>query len=392
MAPLQPVVQPGLRRGTSPALVGVGALVILGIGAVWFAVRTAKPLDTSGEIAVTITDSSCDPASLTVPAGRTTFRIHNTSDRVLEWEILDGVMVLAERENIAPGLSSAVTERLNPGTYQITCGLLSNPHGTLTVVANAASVAAQAKPEARAFVGPLAEYRVYLVRRASALIAATSTLSERIAAGDTDGARLAWLAARQPWQQMAPVTGRIADLVAKIDPKAAELTGYEQDAGFTGFHRIEYGLWVQGSTVGLAPVAAQLATDAVTLKERLTAMNFAPADLANTAAGAATRAADLASSQASYSLTDLADMQGALDGISKSVLLIDPLVAGPNPDASASLHQALATAQATLDGFLVNGAFPPYDHIDAAGRQKIAAAFTALATAASILNPAIGLE
>ncbi|MDA4832745.1 cupredoxin domain-containing protein, partial [Enterobacter hormaechei] len=86
------------------------------------------------------------------------FNIVNKSDRALEWEILDGVMVLEERENIVPGFTQTFTAKLNPGTYQITCGLLNNPRGTLTVTPSAEADAAAARPALVAFVGPLAEY------------------------------------------------------------------------------------------------------------------------------------------------------------------------------------------------------------------------------------------
>ncbi len=67
-----------------------------------------------GQVAdVTIQGNACDPNEITVPAGRTTFTIVNKSNRALEWEILDGVMVVEERENIAPGFvrSNPTTER-----------------------------------------------------------------------------------------------------------------------------------------------------------------------------------------------------------------------------------------------------------------------------------------
>lgn len=383
-----------MSAGTSRLLIGGAAgLVLLGLGAFWLAARRAPVVPQDGAIAVTITESACDPAALTVPAGRATFRVHNASDRTLEWEILDGVMVMAERENITPGLNATLTERLKPGTYDITCGLLSNPRGKLTVVATAASEARRAAPETRAFIGPLSEYRVYLSRRADEMVSALDTLAGHIAAADLEGARAAWLAARQPWRQMAPVSGRIGDLANSIDPLAEYLAGREQDPGFTGFHRIEYGLWGQGTTDGLAPTVARLQADAAALKDRLRALAVEPAGLADNAAALATRVADQASgTQAPYSHADLAEFSADLDGIAKSALLVDPLVAEANPQASAALHQALDAARTTLDGFKADGAFPPYDRVDAAGRAKIADAFTAIATAAGALNPTIGLD
>lgn len=385
--------RPLSRRATTLAISGAGLLVAAGLAAFWFAARSNPPEVVEGEIAVTVTDATCEPAELTVPAGKSTFRIHNASDRPLEWEILDGVMVMAERENIAPGLNSTLAERLKPGTYDITCGLLSNPRGKLTVVATAESEAAKAAPELRHFIGPLSEYRVYLARRAGELVAATTTLSERIAAGDLEGAREAWAAARRPWRQMAPVSGRIADLAGSMDPLADYLAEREEDPAFTGFHRIEYGLWGQNTTDGLAPLAARLATDAAALKERLRTLDVAPADLAGNAADLAARVADQATgAQAPYSHLDLAEFSADLDGISKSALLVDPLVKEADPAASTALAQAIEAARATLDGFKVDGAFPPYDQVDDAGRKAVSEAFAAVATAAAAYNPAIGLE
>ncbi len=385
--------QPMPRNAAALAIAGAGVLVLLGVLAFWYAARTAAPVPVDGAVVVTVTDTTCEPAELTVPAGKSTFRIHNASERPLEWEILDGVMVVAERENITPGLNATLTERLKPGVYDITCGLLSNPRGKLTVVATAESAAATAAPELRYFIGPLSEYRVYLDRRASELADSVDVLGERIAAGDLAGARAAWLAARQPWRQMAPVTARIADLADTMDPLAAYLEKREADPGFTGFHRIEYALWSEGTTEGLAPIMARLSDDVATLKGRLKTLNLAPADLAANAAALATRVADQATaSPTPYSHADLADFSADLDGIAKSALLVDPLVKAADPSASAGLARALDAARATLDGFRQDGAFPSYDTVDAAGRERIADAFRQVAAAAAVLNPTIGLE
>jgi iron uptake system EfeUOB component EfeO/EfeM len=95
----------------------------------------ALPADAVPSVAVTVTSEGCQPASLTVAAGKTRFMIHNASARALEWEILKGVYVVEERENIAPGFTQKLTATLEPGNYEITCGLLSNPRGKLTVTA-----------------------------------------------------------------------------------------------------------------------------------------------------------------------------------------------------------------------------------------------------------------
>lgn len=53
------------------------------------------------QVKVTVTDKQCEPMIITVNAGKTQFIIQNHSQKALEWEILKGVMVVEERENIA---------------------------------------------------------------------------------------------------------------------------------------------------------------------------------------------------------------------------------------------------------------------------------------------------
>lgn len=82
---------------------------------------------------LTITDKGCEPNALKVPPGKTMFKIKNASKRAIEWEILQGYMVVEERENIIPGFVQNLTATLKPGDYGMTCGLLSNPKGSLKV-------------------------------------------------------------------------------------------------------------------------------------------------------------------------------------------------------------------------------------------------------------------
>jgi iron uptake system EfeUOB component EfeO/EfeM len=51
----------------------------------------------------------------------------------VEWEILEGVMVVEEKENIAPGFVQKLKANLKAGQYDMTCGLLSNPKGKIVV-------------------------------------------------------------------------------------------------------------------------------------------------------------------------------------------------------------------------------------------------------------------
>lgn len=183
--------RPETRRSPRLKLAGIVTLLLVcgGVTAFIYAAgsggRRGAAAGTT-EIAIAITDRTCQPASLTVPAGKASFVVTNRGERVLEWEILDGVMVLEERENIAPGQSRRLTTQLHPGEYAITCGLLSAPRGRLIVQASTA----QSRPTLTLMdmVGPAAEYRAVLSERSTALGAALDTLEQAQGTGDGQAA------------------------------------------------------------------------------------------------------------------------------------------------------------------------------------------------------------
>lgn len=337
-------------RAMQLAVAGAAVLAIAGGAAFWYATeqsRQAGP-DRAADQVVTVTGGRCDPQTITLPGGRRSFEIVNASDRPIEWEILDGVMVVAERENIVPGFHQMLTVQLSPGDYEITCGLLSSPRGVLHVTASDEAAAAASEVTLRQFLGPLAEYRVYLVMQGRAAVKAATVLRDAIAAGDLDAARRAWTAARLPWRRIEPLAYRIADLQAVIDPQAAYLAGRESDPGFIGYHRIEYGLFTRGSIEGLLPVADRLVADLENLNQRLKTTEVTPALLLALPADMTGRIVETRPGAAEGAFADqdlderhLDELEASLDGIAKLTGLLGQIVSDADPALEAELTAAL---------------------------------------------------
>ncbi|MEB0206850.1 iron uptake system protein EfeO [Pseudomonas sp. CCC3.1] len=389
--------------GTPPralrwAVAGSVIVMIAAGGLFYYAsqLAAAKRKVHSNEITVTIHPHSCEPNALTVPAGFNSFRIVNASERAVEWEILDGVLVIEERENIAPGLSQVINANLAPGDYAITCGLLSNPRGTLHVTPTAESEAnAKARPSMVAFIGPLSEFRVYLSSQGNALIKAVDALSQAIASGDLQQAQALYVPAREAYQRLAPAAQRLAELDNAINARADYFEKREQDPGFSGFHRLEYGLFEQHSTQGLAPIAEQLQANALLLKQQLLAQSLPPEQLVNIVSRTLHNLADTRAASGEeerYSHIDLNGFAANLQTTRKVVDLLRPLLAKNNADILLNIDTASSALEAVLSGLKTDKGYLTYDTVSAAQRQEISNKAKALADALDGIDPALGLS
>ncbi|WP_418130970.1 iron uptake system protein EfeO [Variovorax sp. 375MFSha3.1] len=378
------------------AVAASALLVVAGLAAFWYAsneARKAPAKAVDNAVTVTIQGNACEPNEITVPAGRTTFTIVNKSNRALEWEILDGVMVVEERENIAPGFSQTMTVKLQPGEFAITCGLLSNPRGKLRVTPSAASDAEAARPSLVNYVGALAEYQTFLRLEAGSLDDAVRALTDAIKAGDLQQARALYASAHQAYKRIEPMAELFADLDTRINARADYFEKREADPGFTGFHRIEYGLYGQNETRSLAPAADRLIADIGVLKERLRGLNVPPERLAGSASKLLRRVAENlpAGGEDHYGHAEAANLQGSYEGTKKIADLLQPLLVKAAPALQKSVDERFAAFDAALGPYREGEGFKPAP-LDEAQRKAMAETVRALAEELGKVNAALGLE
>jgi iron uptake system component EfeO len=342
--------------------------------------------------AVSVNDKGCVPNALRVTEGRVTFRIKNESRRAMEWEILKGVMVVAERENIIPGFVQTLSARLEAGEYAMTCGLLSNPRGTLTVLA--AANAAPFKPSPMDLVGPIAEYKVYVLQEAAALVAGTKAFTDAIKAGKLDEAQKLYAPVRMHYERIEPIAELFSDLDTAIDVRADDFEKQEADPAFGGFHRLEMLLFRDKTTEGAAPFADKLMADISELRSRIAGISIAPKDMVGGAAGlieevAATK---ISGEEDRYSHTDLSDFQANVEGAQKIYALLRELVTKARPELAGRVEANFAKVEALLAKYRTPDGFRTYDHLTDADRTALKGPITALAEDLSELRGALGVD
>jgi iron uptake system component EfeO len=360
--------------------------------AAWSPSALAAPAPGSEPVLVVVSDKGCQPEALTVGAGITIFKIHNQSARALEWELLDGGMVVEERENILPGFAQSVTAVLEPGQYQMTCGLLSNPKGRLTVTA---ANTAPAELSVYDLVGPLAEYKVYVMGEINDLSARTKHFAEAVKAGRLEEAQKLYAPSRQPYERIEPIAELFADLDKSIDARADDFETKEADPAFVGFHRIEKALFADKTTSGMQAVADRLIANVEELKTRVAALTIPPKKMVG---GAADLIEEVASTKISgeedrYSHSDLWDFQANVDGARKIFDLLHPLLVKRNAELAARVEKNFSKVDTLLGRYQTEDRrFASYEDLKVSDRNALKGSITALAEDLALLRGTLGLD
>ncbi len=106
------------------------------------------------------------------------------------------------------------------------------------------------------------QYQAYVTGALPGLIAQTTALAaRRRRGGDLAKARADWLTAHLSYERLGAAYGAFGDADGAINGTADGLPDGVTDDGFTGFHRLEYGLWNGQAAATLVPIAQQLITD-----------------------------------------------------------------------------------------------------------------------------------
>jgi iron uptake system component EfeO len=240
---------------------------------------------------------------------------------------------------------------------------------------------AQAKPDPAALIGPIAEYKMYVMSEVKLYVTATQAFTDAVKKGDVETAKRLYAPARQHYERIEPVAELFSDLDASMDAREDDYEQGAKDPAFTGFHRLEKALWADNSTQGMAPYADQLQRDTVELEKRLATLAFPPSKVVG---GAAVLIEEVAATKISgeedrYSRTDLWDFQANVDGAQKIVDLLRPLLVKEDAALLTQVDDNLKTVHSTLAKYRTADGFASYEQLTDSDRNTLKGPITALA-------------
>ncbi|WP_369252094.1 iron uptake transporter permease EfeU [Streptomyces sp. R41] len=372
-AQTEPKAPRRIPRWTIPvALLCVPALIA---GAA-ISVSGGKPA--SGTPVIEVVAADCGKGFTAPKPGRQTFQVRNSGSRTSEIYLVDPVSnaVYGEVEGIAPGTTRALIATVGTGSYAWRCV----PNGGKAVTSAAVRVGSGGTTQAvlpvseKDLAAPLAAYRSYVDQGLADLLTKTRTLQSDIEAKKLDKAREDWLPAHQQYASLGAAYGTFADFDAKINGRTAGLAGGVTDPAFTGFHRIEYGLWHGESAAALAPYAKRLSSDVAALREDFPKQDFEPGDLPlrtheileNTLHRELSGNADYGSG------TELATTEANLNGTRELLDLLRPLIDKRNPKVTPAVDTWMKrTEQLVLAQRAKDGTWTPLDKLSVTDRQRL---------------------
>lgn len=191
--------------------------------------------------------------------------------------------VFAEAEGLGPGVTRRLRLALGGGTYAFRCqddGGGDPVTGPLTRVSGPAGGSRGIVPvTSNDLYAPAKAYEEYVAAGLDRLNDKTEALRAAVDDGDLDTARAAWTPAHLAYERLGAAYGTFGDFDGTINGSTAGLPGGAHDPDFTGFHRLEYGLWHGESASSLRKVADRLDHDTHALKTDFPNQRMDPADL-----------------------------------------------------------------------------------------------------------------
>jgi iron uptake system component EfeO len=277
---------------------------------------------------------------------------------------------------------------------------MSNLRTVITAAAfGLVAMQAQAAVAPQDLVNPITDHKLYVLDNLEQFSSHTREFTDAIKAGDLQRAQQLYAPTRVYYERIEPIAELFADLDASIDAREDDYEHGVQDPTFTGFHRLEYGLFHEHSTAGLGDYAERLMNDVETLEQSVQDLTFPPEKVVG---GAAALMEEVAATKVSgeedrYSHTDLWDFQGNLDGSKKIFELVKPLAAQEDPAFVARIEKNFTAIEHTLAHYYLtegdaSSGFESYDKVSERDRRALVGPVTVLAEELSTLRGLLGLN
>ncbi|MBE1501565.1 iron uptake system component EfeO [Amycolatopsis lexingtonensis] len=311
---------------------------------------------TAGDPEIAVSRSACGTGWAEPKPGPQTFRLHNTGSVTAEVDLIDPAtgVIYGEVEGLGPDTTRPLQVNLGNGSYAFRClpedaGAIVGP--AVRVTGGAERTGPGVAPVTHNdLLGPLKAYQQHVATGLGELVANTAALKDAVHGGDRAASEAAWLTAHLTYERLGAAYDAFGDSDGALNGTADGLPAGPADPGFTGFHRLEQGLWHGEDLGALAAFADRLDTDARALQASFGGSQVDGNDLG-------LRAHEIMENTLQFELTgrtdygsgtNLATARANLDGTRAVLDVLRPLLAPRYPELS-KVDSWLTRTQSALD-------------------------------------------
>lgn len=375
-----PVDMPGLAaRCISAPLLKLGAIGIIAVGAL--AGCAEARVGAAAQQVITISAAACGRGWRQPAAGLQTLQIRNTTDGAVEVTLIDADngAAYAKLEGVGPGTTRAMPVDVGSGVYAFECD--GNNYGnrvgpTVRVPGHVMGGFAVLPVSVSEMITVTRQEAAYVGGGLATLAQETAALAAEIRAGDLPAARVTWLTGHLTFERLGSAYGMFGDYDDEINGTPFGLAGGMSDPDFTGFYRLENGLWHGQSAAELAGPADQLVVDVRALQTAWPGMQlqppFALSDLA-------LRTHEILENAMQFQLsgqdnfgsgTTMATVAAGIDATREQLRILQPLLVGRYQNLPA-LYSWLDRLQSLVDAADTSHGWTPVTELTSAQREDL---------------------
>lgn len=369
----------------------IGLLAVVGTATAMAGCSTTdSATNADGVIKVTSTDTECTLSRTNAQAGMVDFEITNKGSKVTEFYVLGaGDQVLSEVENITPGLTRELkVEITEAGTLTTACkpGMVGDGiRGPFEVRGQAVAAVDTDERQKQA----VQEYKKYVDEQSDLYLKLTTEFVNLVKADKFEQAKALYPEARAPWERIEPIAESFGDLDPRMDGREADM---QADEVFTGYHRLEKDLWLQGRKADTNKMADQLLADATELNRLTKTVELTPVGIAS---GAKTLLDEVAKTKIGgeeevFSHTDLWDFDANVQGSQYALQTLRPVLQERDPQLLAQIDERFGALNKLLQSHRKGTGFKLYTELTPAEVKALQQPLSAVSESVAKVPAVIG--
>lgn len=212
---------------------------------------------------ISVSNGGCGTSWHLAGPGWYTFQVYNAAGEGGEVDLVNPAngAIYAEVQGLGPGTTSPMRLDVGSGSYAFRCLFddydpMTGP--TVVVGGHTSGTPAILPVTANDLLAPAKEYHAYVAAGLNTLISQADALAADVRGGNLGAARTAWLPAHLTYERLGAAYDAFGNFDQEIDGRPDGLAGGVNSPQWTGFYRLEYGLWRGQSARELTGIANTL--------------------------------------------------------------------------------------------------------------------------------------